>query len=102
MAVGFAAPAASAAEQEQQRDDRQFRTADPLLAPVTVIPRKHQQQWQADEQRQGDDLPDMPWPAEGIADVAETLKESPCAGNVGDAPLRHFAFAQAAPDPRNL
>ena len=75
MAVGFAAPAASAAvpvavtrvlpedsaaEQEQQRDDRQFRTADPLLAPVSVIPRKHEQQWQADEQRQGDELPDMP------------------------------------------
>ena len=68
------APEQAAAEQEQQREDREFGAADALLAAVAVVPGEDQDDGQADQQCEAGELA-----ASGAATRAVELTYSrPC------------------------
>ena len=71
--------------------------SDALLPLVTVIPGEHEDDRQADEQRQRRQLLELPGPGVGIAEELESLQEAPGARDVKDPPVHHLAPAQGVP-----
>ena len=97
FAGALVVPERPAAEDEQQRNDRELGTADPLLAAIAVVPGDDQHDGQANQQREAGELLQLLGPVQKRADVGEALKEAPGARDVGDAPLHHLAAAQSGP-----
>ena len=87
----------SAADQQQQRDDRELGSGDALLTAVAVVPREHEDDRQADEQRQRRELLELVGPGVGVAEELEALQEAPGACDVEDPPLHDLAPAQGVP-----
>ena len=71
------APEDSSTHEEQQRDDDELGRTDPLLALVPVIPRRDQDDREADQQRQGRELLNAVRPVEGVRDVFQALQKAP-------------------------
>ena len=86
------------AQEQQQREDRELRGRDALLATVTVVPGEDQDDRQADQECDKRELADLLWPMEGLAYVLKTLQEPPCAGDGDESPLHDLPAAQACPE----
>ena len=65
FACAVVVPEGPAAEQEQQRDDRELGAADALLAAVAVVPGEDEHDGQPDQEREGGELLELLWPVEG-------------------------------------
>ena len=90
-------PERPSAEQQEQREDREFRGRDALLSPIAVVPGEDQDDGQTDQECQERDLAELYRPLEGLGDVLQTLQESPGSGDVDQSPLDDLAAAQSAP-----
>ena len=70
-------PERPAAEQQEQREDRELGNGDPLVTAIAVVPGEHEDYGQADQQCEGGELLDLFRRVEGVRDVGEALAESP-------------------------
>ena len=93
-------PKDAAADQEQQREDRQLTARDLPLTTISVVPGEHKDNRQSDQECDDRYLAQLFWPMEGLADVLEALQEPPRSGDVNKAPLHNLAAAQRAPPAR--
>ncbi len=75
----------------------QLRGGDPLLTAFAVVPGEHEDDRQADQQRERCKLLDLFRPMEGVGDVGEALQQTPSPRGVGNAPLHHLAAGQSLP-----
>ena len=95
LVCALVVPERPAAEQQEQREDRELGGADALLAAVAVVPGEDQDDRQADQERERRESAE---PARGQLNVSLTYS-SPCrnphAAATYDSPLDDLAAAQA-------
>ena len=97
FAGALVVPERPAAEQQQQREDRELGGADALLASVAVVPGEDQRRRAGRSECEERDLPELFGPVEGLADVFEALQEPPGGRDVHKSPLDDLAAAQSSP-----
>ena len=90
-------PERTAAKQQEQRENRELGSGDPLLTAFAVVPGEHEDDRQSDEKRERDQLLDLAGPVVGAAEVLEALQESPGRRDVDNAPLHHLAAGRSGP-----
>ena len=92
------APEDATAQQEQQRQDREFGAADALFAAVAVVPGEDQHDRQSRSGERRRDLLDGTGPSKSVSREADALQQPPRAGDVDEAPLHHLAAAKPIPE----
>ena len=90
-------PEDAAAEQKQQREDRQLAARDLPLAAVAVVPGEDECDGETDEKCEAGEPLHLHGPVEKRADVCKSLLESPRAGGIGQPPLHQLPAAQSGP-----
>ena len=97
LARALEVPEDAAAEQKQQREDRQLAARDLPLAAVAVVPGEDECDGETDEECEAGEPLHLHGPAEERADVCKSLLESPRAGGIGQPPLHQLPAAQSGP-----
>jgi hypothetical protein len=86
LACALVVPERSAAEQQEQHQNRKLSGGDALLTAVAVIPSEDEGDGKSDQECEESDLTKLDWPLKCIADIFQALQESPRSGGIDKSP----------------
>jgi hypothetical protein len=91
-------PKDAPADDQQQRDDCEFRATNAMLRTITVIPGEDHCDGQAESKQHRGDAGYDDRPFEGVANKLDAMQEAVGERDVGEAPLHHLALSEPMPE----